>query len=394
MNRIGIAILVAPCFGPLALSGCSSMDPEPVSEASAGTLELPLSVVRSGSTYRFLGTIHILRSADLSVVATVESDAASPSAPAVSLQPGQYSIEVVEGYSCTVDPDASNFTGCTYTGASPDPFTIAAGVRTEVGLGFTFHFAEDVDIVFRTGDAVLSLVPEVEMPCGGTCASSERCVSIDGAEPACASTCETSDDCGSGQACFSAENDDSRGVCAFVAGGTVWVRQFGSSDADNAWGGGLGVDASGNVVVSGFTAGTLPGQTSLGGYDAFVSKRDANGSLLWTRQFGTSVGDDAHSVSVDSNDNVLAAGTTEGALPGQTNAGGSDAFVSKYDPNGEVLWNRQLGGVAFDYANSVRVDANDNVLVAGATNGALPGHTAAGSFDIFMATYEIGRAHV
>ena len=48
-----------------------------------------------------------------------------------------------------------------------------------------------------------------------------------------------------------------------------WTRQFGSASSDQTFG--FSVDASG-VYVTGLTAGTLPGQTSAGGTDAFVRK--------------------------------------------------------------------------------------------------------------------------
>ena len=52
-----------------------------------------------------------------------------------------------------------------------------------------------------------------------------------------------------------------------------WTRQFGSSSFDQALG--ISVDASG-VYVAGVTGGTLPGQISLGDWDAFVRKYDLN----------------------------------------------------------------------------------------------------------------------
>ena len=52
------------------------------------------------------------------------------------------------------------------------------------------------------------------------------------------------------------------------------------------------MDSDGNVYVAGVTYGTLPGQTNSGNYDAFVRKYDADGNELWTRQFGSASFDD------------------------------------------------------------------------------------------------------
>ena len=64
---------------------------------------------------------------------------------------------------------------------------------------------------------------------------------------------------------------------------------------------------------------------------------------LWTRQFGTSGYDFARAVAVDPEGNVYVAGRTEGALPGQVSSGDFDAFVRKYDRDGDEVWTRQFG---------------------------------------------------
>lgn len=73
-----------------------------------------------------------------------------------------------------------------------------------------------------------------------------------------------------------------------------WVRQFGLTTQD--WLRAVAVGASG-VYVAGWTEGTLPGQVSAGGRDAFVCKYDTNGKEDWTRQFGTKAHDEATAIA-------------------------------------------------------------------------------------------------
>ena len=93
-----------------------------------------------------------------------------------------------------------------------------------------------------------------------------------------------------------------------------WIRQFGTAGDDNTWG--LAVDPTG-VYVVGDTNGALPGQTSAGALDAFVRKFDANGNELWPRQFGTAGGDTAHGLAAYAT-GVYVTGFTVGALPDGT----------------------------------------------------------------------------
>ena len=166
------------------------------------------------------------------------------------------------------------------------------------------------------------------------------------------------------------------------SGAELWTRQFGTSTPDSAFG--IAADSSGNVVVAGHTFGTLPGQTSAGTADAFVRKYSPSGAELWTRQFGSVGADGAMGVAVDGSGNIIAAGHAEAALPGQTNAGFDDVFVRKFSPEGTELWTYEFGTPTPDVALAVCADLNGNVIVAGSTQGALPGHTNAGNWDVFL----------
>jgi putative cell wall-binding protein len=171
-----------------------------------------------------------------------------------------------------------------------------------------------------------------------------------------------------------------------TAGGVLWTAQFGSAGGDLVEG--VAVDGSGHIYVAGATTGTLPGQTSAGGLDGFVRKYDAAGGVRWTDQFGTVGWDFVEGVVVDGSGNVIVAGRTEGTLPGQTPAGGYDGFVRKYDAAGVVLWTAQFGTVGGDAVNGVAVDGSGHIYVAGSTGGTLPGETSAGGYDGFVRKYD------
>ena len=164
-----------------------------------------------------------------------------------------------------------------------------------------------------------------------------------------------------------------------------WIRQFGTNSVDYAYG--VAVDSSRNAFVSGHTGGTLPGQSTSGLNDAFVRKYDSAGAEQWTRQFGSANDDSACSVAVDSPGNVFVAGYTWGALPGQSSAGGNDAFIRKFNSAGVEQWTRQFGTSSVDYAYGVALDSSGNVFVAGYTWGALPGQSTSGAYDAFVRKY-------
>jgi len=163
----------------------------------------------------------------------------------------------------------------------------------------------------------------------------------------------------------------------------AWSRQIGTSADDSSVS--VAVDGLGNAFISGVTNGSLGG-TNAGLEDAFLTKYDSAGNLAWSRQIGTSGGDRSHSVALDGLGNVFISGFTFGNLGG-TNAGNTDAFLTKYDSAGNLVWSRQIGTSGFDSSSSVAVDGLGNAFISGYTNGSLGG-TNAGSYDAFLTKYD------
>ena len=123
---------------------------------------------------------------------------------------------------------------------------------------------------------------------------------------------------------------------ALVSAETLeWARQLGTdSQEDNIT---ASADGLGNVYVSGTTRGSLVEPHV--GRDVFISKYDADGTLLWTQQLGTSIYEYNRSLSADRLGSVYVSGDTWGSLGGPNpnphpSSTPSDAFISKYDASG------------------------------------------------------------
>ncbi|WP_199248851.1 SBBP repeat-containing protein [[Phormidium] sp. ETS-05] len=182
-------------------------------------------------------------------------------------------------------------------------------------------------------------------------------------------------------------------------GNLIWQQTIGSAGEDMARS--VVTDAAGNVYVAGVTTGSLDGNTNAGSTDIFLTKFNAAGVKLWTEQLGTpaadgyvyirNVGGEYRrnvQVALDKDGNIYLSGTTEGSLNGNTNAGGKDAFLVKYDRNGTQLWTEQLGTAGDDRAWGVTVDKNGIVYLTGTTQGSLNGQTYFGSNDTFVMTLD------
>ncbi len=183
-------------------------------------------------------------------------------------------------------------------------------------------------------------------------------------------------------------------------------------------------DMDGNVFVTGFyssssvdlnpggTGGLLVNLGTASGMidaDIFLVKYDKTGQFLWARNLGGESTDEALDMQTDRRGNVYLSGHFGDAgadfNPGGTGgtpayAGWSDAFVAKYNGNGDFLWVKSMGGTAtIDVSTNLHVDRG-NVYATGyfgsfgparqadfnpgGTGGEL---TSIGAWDVFLVKF-------
>lgn len=93
-------------------------------------------------------------------------------------------------------------------------------------------------------------------------------------------------------------------------------------------------------------------------------------------QLGTAYADEAYALGIDAECDVLLAGATLGryaeGAPSEPGAG-SDVFVHRLDPNGATRWTRQYGALEDDEVHALAWTSTGSVVVVGTTYGAMPG---------------------
>ena len=147
------------------------------------------------------------------------------------------------------------------------------------------------------------------------------------------------------------------------------------------------MDTVGNVYITGSTAGSLPGFAGAGTGHPFLARYDTNGNRTLAIQLGTLSGGGAKAIEVDVSGNIYISGSTSENLNGETNSGGTDAFVTKLDSVGNVLWIRLYGGTNTDQGRALGLDANGHVWMGGISLGSVGDHINAGGYDAFVAEY-------
>jgi hypothetical protein len=163
----------------------------------------------------------------------------------------------------------------------------------------------------------------------------------------------------------------------------VYSTYLGGSGAD--WGNAIAVDSSGNAYVTGAThSADFPTASAVqpitgGGYqDSFVMKiNPAGNALVYSTYLGGSFDDVTTGISVDSSGSVYVTGTTDSpdlptpnaVQPQLASSVGSNAFATKFSPDGGALaFSTYLGGSGHDHGNAIAVDASGSAYITGTTD--------------------------
>jgi hypothetical protein len=138
---------------------------------------------------------------------------------------------------------------------------------------------------------------------------------------------------------------------------------------------------------------TLP---SFGGNDAFIAQLNKfNGNTLWAIRAGGIGNEDVNSLVVI-NDKLFAGGFTDNLFTlGMLNfipSGAADAFIAKLDTNGVISNLYNIGGSGGDTIFSLTVDGNNNLIAAGSFANSVDfggsSLTATGTSNMFVAAYD------
>ena len=176
-------------------------------------------------------------------------------------------------------------------------------------------------------------------------------------------------------------------VTKLDAGGQIaWTRVFGGSSTWESISA-VATDAKGNVYAVGYTLSSdLPSASNrlLGTSDGFITKLDPDGQVLWSTYIGEGDEGGAADVVVDVHGDVLVAGSVDD-YPGAGTR--SEAFVAKVDGSGQVLWKKNVASTWT--ASAIGTDSSGNAYVTGNTPGEIVAHideyTPVYAYDAFVA---------
>ncbi|MES2590690.1 MAG: T9SS type A sorting domain-containing protein [Bacteroidota bacterium] len=140
------------------------------------------------------------------------------------------------------------------------------------------------------------------------------------------------------------------------AGETVWTKAYGGSLPDYA---SCVLKASdNNYFVLGYSQ-------SFGGgdYDTYLLKiNSSTGDTLWTKTYGSYGNEQGKEIIPTSDGNYMIVGYTNGLATSNY-----DAYLTKIDLDGNILWSQNYGGTAYEAGNSVKECIDGGFVLIGNT---------------------------
>lgn len=174
---------------------------------------------------------------------------------------------------------------------------------------------------------------------------------------------------------FGAGNSDFYIVKLDAGGNLQWSRTIGGPGEDVALA--IVQTTDGGYVTAGYTY-----SFGAGDRDYYIVKLDSSGNLQWNRTVGGTNYEYGETIIQTSDGGYAVAGFTY-----SFGAGSGDFFIVKLDANGNLRWNRTIGGTDADYCLSIIQTSDGSYAAAGQVNS-----FGAGSNDFYIVKLDSGGA--
>lgn len=156
----------------------------------------------------------------------------------------------------------------------------------------------------------------------------------------------------------------------------------------NTYGNKIATTSDGGIFVVGTSQGSFGHQINTSGtQDVYLTRFDSEGNEVFSRLLGAADSADVFDITVDANDNVIITGQTNGELvQGDViDSEEGDAFVAKFAQNGDEVFRYQLDTFAETSGQTVAVDSNGDIFVGGFTRSGIGiGSSFAGGEDALI----------
>ncbi|CAM1348935.1 hypothetical protein [Tenacibaculum insulae] len=173
------------------------------------------------------------------------------------------------------------------------------------------------------------------------------------------------------------------GIKLDASGNIEWRKYFGGTNTDTCYD--VTETADGYLMIGSSDSNDVDVKNNKGSYDFWIVKIDKSGTLLWEKSFGGDEIDEARAITPTNDGNFIIIGDTRSSTKDVTkNNGGADLWIIKININGNLIWQKNYGGTSFDAGRSVKKTNDSGFLVSGSSRSADNGFINKGQNDALI----------
>jgi len=157
------------------------------------------------------------------------------------------------------------------------------------------------------------------------------------------------------------------GLKLSAAGVIEWSKYYGGFFTDTPYSV-VQTDDNGFILVGSSDSVDTDISNNIGDYDFWVVKISEFGNLEWEKSFGGTEIDEARAIIKTPDGNYVIAGDTRSFNTDVSSSNGlADVWIIKITPNGTLLWENTIGGSSFDVARDITIAQDGGFLLAGSS---------------------------
>ena len=150
-------------------------------------------------------------------------------------------------------------------------------------------------------------------------------------------------------------------------GDLEWSRYFGGNFTDTPYGV-VQTEDNGYIIAGSSDSDDTDISSHIGSYDFWIVRISAAGDLVWEQSYGGEQIDEARAIVQSGDGNYIIAGDTRSNNTDVShNNGAADLWLIKISPNGNLLWEKTIGGSSFDVARALVRTQDNGFLLAGSS---------------------------
>ena len=182
---------------------------------------------------------------------------------------------------------------------------------------------------------------------------------------------------------FNRGNDDWWLVKINIFGNKLWDKAYGGTAYDNLEK--IIPLSDGGFMLGGISASGKQYEKSSQGYgfsDYWILRTDSFGNKLWDRTFGTEQPDEFKDIIELPDGGFLLGGNTHAGISGvktEPGRGIKDQWLIRTDFNGNLLWDKTIGGNKNDGVEKILLLEDGNYLIAGESDSNISGEKSQGN---------------